>query len=141
MIEPVRRYFATRRLTRAVRQGIGIQEQSWAMPPAGDADAADSAIADIVDWAREAVSTMRRPYGLDHVAVAFACRDSDGRVLCSNALGVVRPGMFYSDEGETRVRDFLADAWHTRPAEGAQIVGAILSLGEVAHELGISRAA
>jgi hypothetical protein len=111
------------------------------MPTQDSTSAGDQAVEAIVAWLREAVATMRRPYGLDHVAVAFACRDSDGRVLCSNTLGVVRPGVFYSDEGMTRVREFLVDAWHTRPGDGAQIVGAVLSLGEVAHELGIARAA
>ncbi len=111
------------------------------MPMPEATGAADQVVETIVSWMREAAGTMRRPYGLDHVAVAFACRNAEGRVLCSNTLGVVRPSMFYSDEGEERVRQFLVDAWHTRPGEGAQIVGALLSLGEVAHELGIAKAA
>jgi hypothetical protein len=124
-----------------VRQGVGVQENTWEMPMPDVAGAADQAVQTIVAWMREAVATMRRPYGLDHVAVAFACRNADGRVLCSNTLGVVRPSVFYTDEGEERVRQFLVDAWHARPGEGAQIVGALLSLGEVAHELGIANAA
>lgn len=111
------------------------------MPARDDHEATGQAVAQIVDWMRESAAGMRRPYGLDHVAVAFACRNADGRVICSNALGVVRPGLFYSEEGGRRVRDFLADAWHAGPTEGARIIGALLCLGEVAHELGISQAA
>lgn len=118
-----------------------MQEMSWTMPRQESPESGEAAVEAIVTWVREAVATMRRPYGLDHVAVAFACRDSDGRVLCSNTLGVVRPAVFYSDEGAQRVREFMVDAWHAGPREGAQIVGALLSLGEVAHELGIARAA
>jgi hypothetical protein len=141
VIQPMRRWFATRRLSRAVRQGIGLREQAWDMPQRGDDSAAGDIIGQILDWMRESAASMRRPYGLDHVAVAFACRNADGKVICSNAIGVVRPSIFYSDEGARRVSEFLVDAWHAGPGEGARIIGALLCLGEVAHELGISQAA
>jgi hypothetical protein len=137
----MRRWFASRRLSRAVRQGIGLREHSWDMPARGDDEAAGAIIAQILDWMRESAAGMRRPYGLDHVAVAFACRNVDGKVICSNAIGVVRPGVFYNDEGARRVGEFLVDAWHAGPGDGARIIGALLCLGEVAHELGISQAA
>ena len=82
-----------------------MQEMSWTMPRQESPESGEAAVEAIVTWVREAVATMRRPYGLDHVAVAFACRDSDGRVLCSNTLGVVRPAVFYSDEGAQRDDD------------------------------------
>src|SRR5690606_28763407 len=59
VITPVRRWFATRRLARAVRQGVGLRERSWDLPPQGDARSA-ALVDEILDWAREAVAGMRR---------------------------------------------------------------------------------
>jgi len=129
----------TRRLTRAVRDGVGVRESSWPLPGRTE-PGSDVLIEDIVDWARDTMSAMRRPYGIDHIAFALACKDAKGHVVCSSALGVMRPSVFYSDEGSDRVAAFLADVRFADPGEDAQIVGALLSLGDVAYEIGLSRA-
>lgn len=128
-------------MSRAVRAGVGLREASWDLPDADDEAATGLTITAIVDWMRETAAGMRRPYGIDHVAVAFACRNPDGRVVCSNALGVVRPGLFYSEEGLRQVRNFIDEARSAGPGEGAKLIGALLCLGEVAQQLGIAKAA
>jgi hypothetical protein len=126
-----------RQVERLIKNGVGIRETSWPVDEsAADGDLVDS----IVFWLRHAMSEMRRPYGIDHVAVALACRDGDGRVLCSNSLGVVRPSMFYGDAGAGRIAAFLDDAMGM-PAAKREIVGAVLSLGDIAYELDTPRAA
>jgi hypothetical protein len=127
---------STRRLTQAVRDGVGVREQTWELAAPRDGGTA-ALVAEIVEWARESMAGMRRPYGIDHVAVALACRDARGRVVCSSALGVMRPTVFYTDEGSERVAAFLADVRFANPGEGAQVVGALLSLGDVAYEIGL----
>ena len=141
VLEPIRRWNATRRLVKAVRQGVGLQEATWTMPPPGDDASASLIVDEIAAWVREAMSSMRRPYGIDHVAVALACRDAGGRVVCSNSLGVIRPAAFYGDDGPARLRAFLDDAFFARPGDGAEIIAAMLSLGEVAYELNGEKAA
>jgi hypothetical protein len=141
VLEPIRRWNATRRLIKAVRQGVGLQEATWTMPPPGDDAAASRVVDQMAGWARDAMASMRRPYGIDHVAVALACRDAAGRVVCSNSLGVIRPAAFYGEDGPGRLRAFLDDAFFASPGEGAEIVAAILSLGEVAFELNGEKAA
>lgn len=81
------------------------------------------------------MSGMRRPYGIDHVALALAARDNSGKVVCSNSLGVLRPGSFYAEEGAEQVRAFLGDASRVMAGRPGEMVGALLSLGDIAFEL------
>lgn len=130
----------SQRLTDAVRKGVGVQENSWQLPGRGGIPS--NGLADeIVLWIRDSMGSMRRPYGIDHVALALACRDRTGRVVCSNSLGVMKPSDFYSDAGTERIEAFLDDVRFAEPGEDAKIVGALLSLGDVAYELGLPQAA
>ena len=95
----------------------------------------------IVGWVRSAMGEMRRPYGIDHVALALACRDTSGRILCSNSLGVSRPASFYGPEAGTRVEAFLRDVEQVRNEAEMEVVAALLSLGDLAFELRAERAA
>lgn len=130
----------SQRLTDAVRKGVGVQENSWHLPGQGGIPATELAD-EIVLWIRDSMGSMRRPYGIDHVALALACRDSTGRVVCSNSLGVMKPADFYSEDGLDRIEAFLDDVRFAEPGQDAKIVGALLSLGDVAYELGLPKAA
>ncbi len=127
----------TRRLTEAVHEGVGLREHAWPLPQRLESGATGMA-SEIVAWVREVMGNMRRPYGIDQVALALACRDAEGRVVCSNSLGILRPATFYTDEGQALVEAFLEDARIAEPGEGAKVVGALLSLGDVAYELGVT---
>ncbi|MBK6317442.1 MAG: hypothetical protein IPI33_05250 [Dehalococcoidia bacterium] len=125
---------AHRKVERLIRDGVGVREACWPIDAAGSGTA-DALVDDVIGWVRSSMGAMRRPYGIDHVALALAARDEGGRVVCSNSLGVLRPGSFYADEGAEQVRAFLGDAsraMHGRPGE---MVGALLSLGDIAFEL------
>jgi hypothetical protein len=131
---------STRRLTDAVRNGVGVRERSWQLPPRWERGT--SVVSDeILRWVRDAMGSMRRPYGIDQVALALACRDAKGRIVCSNSLGVLKPGAFYTNEGATRVEAFLDDVGFADPGDGAEIIAALLSLGDVAYEMGRAKAA
>lgn len=130
----------SQRLTDAVRKGVGVQEHSWHLPGQGGIPATELA-GEIVLWIRDSMGSMRRPYGIDHVALALACRDRTGRVVCSNSLGVMKPADFYSEDGLDRIEAFLDDVRFAAPGQDAKIVGALLSLGDVAYELGLPKAA
>ena len=136
-----RRNTTHRRVESLIRQGVGVCEASWDLPQDGD-DSGHQALAESIGaWVRQAMGRMRRPYGIDHVAVALACRDAKGRVLTTTSLGVVRPASFYGEAGAAGIEGFLADIAHVRSEGAASIGAALLSLGDLAFELDNARAA
>jgi hypothetical protein len=128
-----RRLTTHRKVERLIRDGVGVREACWRLE---DSEAGEELIADVIAWVRSAMGDMRRPYGIDHVALALAARDDSGRVVCSNSLGVLRPASFYGEEGAGHVRAFLGDAKRALGGSGGcEVVGALLSLGDIAFEL------
>lgn len=118
-----------------------MREACWQTEALGDPDADTDLAADMVAWVRREMGGMRRPYGIDHVALALACRDASGAIVCSNSLGVVRPESFYSESGELRLREFLGDARRASADGPVEVVAALLSLGDIAFELNLGKAA
>jgi hypothetical protein len=141
MLQFLRKSSSHRRVESLIRQGVGVSEASWRVPGGGDASESEHVVDSIVHWVRKAMGEMRRPNGIDHVALALACRTADGTVLCSNSLGVIRPASFYSPEGAARIAAFLGDVEAVRHRGGTEIAGALLSLGDLAFELDQARAA
>lgn len=130
-----KKYAARRRIERLLHDGVGLRETSWDLAGDGIPRDTQDLIAPILDWVREAMAEMRRPNGIDQVALALACRDEDGRVLCSNSFGVLRPGAFYANDGVDRVTAFMADVEAVPREQRREIVGALLSLGDIAYEM------
>ncbi len=128
------RFSTHRKVERLIRDGVGVREACWRLD--GDnPENADALVEDILGWVRDSMGAMRRPYGIDHVALALAARDESGRVICSNSLGVLRPGSFYGSEGADHVRAFLGDAGRVLNGATGDMIGALLSLGDIAFEL------
>jgi hypothetical protein len=141
VILPFRKPSRARQLSQLIRNGVGINEQTWSAPDLEN-DGERVAFAERVSaWICEVMGGMRRPYGIDHVAVALACRDSRGKIVCSNALGVMRPMAFYTPEGQDRIAAFLDDVRSVPAGERHEIVGALLSLGDVAFQMQLQKAA
>jgi len=130
-----RKFTTHRKVERLIRAGVGVREASWRLDEGQAPEAAEAVVEDVVAWVRASMSKMRRPYGIDHVAIAFAARDASGKVVCSSSPGVLRPGSFYSDDGAEHVRAFLGDARRAMGGRGGEMVGALLSLGDIAYEL------
>jgi hypothetical protein len=130
-----RRFSTHRRVERLIREGVGVREASWRLHDGQLPETTEALVDDVVAWVRASMSGMRRPYGIDHIAVAFAARDWSGKVICSSSPGVLRPGSFYGEEGAEHVRAFLGDARRAMDGGGGEVVGALLSLGDIAYEL------
>lgn len=129
------RHSAHRRVERLIREGVGVREARWDVGlPAAPNDAHRTAEA-IVAWVRLSMGHMRRPYGIDHVALALAARDSSGQMVCSTSLGVLRPLSFYGEGPTAEVAAFLGDVARACPAGPVELVVALLSLGDIAFEL------
>lgn len=141
LLQFLRRNDTHRRVRQLIGDGVGIRESQWPMAEPGDEPARAELAEDVASWVRRAMGEMRRPYGIDHVALALACRDQGGAVVTSTSLGVIRPGSFYGADGITRIAGFLEDVERVRRDAPMQIAGALLSLGDLAFELGTARAA
>ncbi len=129
-----RRSSPHRKVEKLIRDGVGIHEASWRLE-GEHAQETEALVGDVVAWVRESMGHMRRPYGIDHIALALAARDGSGRVVCTNSLGVLRPQSFYGDAGPEHVRAFLGDAARAMDGGSGEMVGALLSLGDIAYEL------
>src|SRR5690242_208883 len=105
----LRRSSTHRRVETLIRGGVGVRECAWDADDLDDDHGRRELTDRILFWIRRAMGEMRRPYGIDHVAVALACRDEHGKVLCSSSLGVIRPGSFYGADGVERIAGFLED--------------------------------
>jgi hypothetical protein len=124
---------AKREIERLIRQGVGVHERSFVWL-AGDTMRTALTNA-ALSWMREEAGAMRRPYGIDQMVVAMGCRNTRGELICTNSFGVIRPSAFYDEQGEGKLQAFLDDAEIARGAGGAEIVIAMLSLGDVAYAL------
>ena len=123
-----------RKVERLIRDGVGVHEACWRLE-GGRSEANEALVEDVIEWVRASMGEMRRPYGIDHVALALAARDESGKVFCTNSLGVLRPQSFYGDAGPEHVRAFLGDAARAMDGQGGEMIGALLSLGDIAYEL------
>ena len=128
------RFTTHRRVEQLIRDGVGVREASWQISGHDDA-VTEELVDEVIAWVRSSMGEMRRPYGIDHIALALAARDEEGKVLCSNSLGVLRPASFYANEGPEQVRAFLGDAERVMQGRPGEMVGALLSLGDSAFEL------
>ncbi|MEX1102729.1 MAG: hypothetical protein WED87_00660, partial [Dehalococcoidia bacterium] len=117
-----RRRNVKREVMRMIREGVGVHEASWDAPGVCPSEVLAE---EIVAWIQDAMGEMRRPYGIDHVAVALACKDPGGRVVCSNSFGVLRPGEFYGEHGAARVKAFLDDVETVPAARRREVVAAL----------------
>lgn len=135
MVPFLRRQQTQRKVEALIRQGVGVREASWPMPARGDEPAREALASELLAWIRRAMGEMRRPYGINQVALALAGRDAAGRVLCANSLGVVRPRNFYTGEGADGIGAFLDDLDVVRGDGEVHIAAALLSLGDLAFEL------
>ena len=133
MLSFIRRQSTQQRVERLIRDGVGVREAAWELHPDGESPA--NLAGEIRDWVQKVMADMRRPYGIDHVALALAARDDRGSVLCTNSLGVVRPTSFYEDGSVDRIVAFLDDAELAGSRRPVRISAALLSLGDLAFEL------
>ncbi|MCL4240815.1 MAG: hypothetical protein KJ048_05625 [Dehalococcoidia bacterium] len=129
------RLSVNRRVERLIREGVGVRESTWTVDCASDPDLTRRLTESIVGWVRHSMGEMRRPYGIDHVALALACRDGSGRVVCSTSLGVLRPISFYGEGPVAEVNAFLGDVARATGGRPVEMVGALLSLGDIAFAL------
>ena len=134
---PFRRAGLEDEIEACIRAGTGLRQEQWLWTEeqierpdlVGLSDA-------VVDWCAETMSSFRRPYGIDHVALSVACARPGQPIIASATFGVFRPGQFYQGEGP---RQQLESFFHSldlsllnRQAPPLRFAAALFSWGEVA---------
>ncbi len=110
-----------------MRRGVGVREASWPLPEPG----AEGAFVEAVRaWMAECGAGMRRPYGVDHVALALSCHGHQGHPRCSTALGIRPLGEYLGPRGERELLGFVRDARLASP-EGGTVRAVFLSMGDL----------
>jgi hypothetical protein len=136
--DPVRR-----RIEQSIRSGTGLSKADWTLSgPAVASDDIDQLVTDVGEWCRERIASIRRPYGIDQLALALACASPGGDPLASKTFGVFRPIDFYSEDGvadrvETFLREVPVEQLNAELASGAsgiRFAAALFSWGDVARE-------
>lgn len=136
--DPVRR-----RIEDSIRSGTGLSKADWVLDGPSIAPAAvDQLVEDVTEWCQERIASIRRPYGIDQLALALACATPGGDPLASKTFGVFRPIDFYSEDGiGDRVGTFLREvpvdqlnAELDAGASGIRFAAALFSWGDVARE-------
>ena len=127
------------RVADSIRRGTGLSRGEWMLDePPHSPDALTRISGELVAWCRERIAETRRPYGIDHLALAVACAEPGGPPIASTSFGVFRPMDFYREGGVAeRVEDFLVSIRvEELNALGTPVrfAAALFSWGDVARE-------
>jgi hypothetical protein len=127
------------RVADSIRRGTGLSRGEWMLDePPHSPDALTRISGELVAWCRERIAETRRPYGIDHLALAVACAEPGGPSIASTSFGVFRPMDFYREGGVAeRVEDFLVSIRvEELNALGTPVrfAAALFSWGDVARE-------
>ncbi len=122
----------------AIEAGVGQYNTHWVLGKEGGAGVqAKEAGSVVLDWCRETMGQMRRPYGLDYVTLALAIVGPDSEELVRSSLGVLRPSDFYNDGPASLRLEALIDQWralgHFRSSRCLSAV--MFSWGDLTREL------
>jgi hypothetical protein len=127
------------RVEDSIRRGTGLSRGEWVLEePPHPPEALTRLSGDLVAWCRERIAETRRPYGIDHLALAVACAEPGGSKIASTSFGVFRPMDFYREGGiAERVEGFLESIpVETLNERGTPVrfAAALFSWGDVARE-------
>ena len=118
----------------AVEAGVGLYNNCWAL---GDAFLVDNIYSVVLEWCREQMGQMRRPYGLDYVTLALALLGEEKEESARFSFGILRPSDFYEDGLVPGRLATLVDEWRSEGhLDSSRWLSAIMfSWGDLTREL------
>lgn len=124
---------------RALESGIGIYRTGWQIDTALADHSSDDLAAELIAWARQALSEMHRPYGLNHVTLALTVLNCQAAKVASANYGILRPEDFYGDQPlESQVHGTL-HRWAgddiITSGRGGRLSAVLFSWGDLTREL------
>jgi hypothetical protein len=138
LVRRLRRNSIRTKVRRAIDAGVGVYTSSWELP-ALPQEGEETLPHRILEWCREALARMRKPYGLDYVTLVLAVVGSDNREVTTIGLGVLRPQDFYGD-GDVAVRlrqviEGWADEGVLASHQARKLSAILFSWGDLTREL------
>lgn len=116
---------------RALEGGVGLYHTTWRT----DEASVEELAGEVVEWCRQMVGLMRRPYGLDYVTLALALLDGGGDRKASVTYEAFRPSDFYDeDTTQARVRETLR-SWSEMVTTDEHLSAVLFSWGDLTREL------
>ncbi len=134
---PFRRRSIEQEIEACIRAGTGLRQEQWLWTegPIGSDDLASFSDA-IVEWCVRTMGSLRRPYGIDQVALSVACAHPGRPPLASVTFGVFRPLDFYHDDGPRQQLESFVRGLDPRklnaPPDPIRFAAALFSWGEIA---------
>ncbi|HWO94114.1 MAG TPA: hypothetical protein VNL92_05060 [Dehalococcoidia bacterium] len=132
-----RRRAIERQIEKCIRDGTGLRQEQWVWPESDAIGEDDLAVMSdaIVQWCRDTMAGLRRPHGIDHVALSVACAHAGSPPMASMTLEVFRPLDFYQEGGpreqlETFIRGLDVQTLN-EPRHPIRFAAALFSWGEV----------
>lgn len=142
MLEPLIKRFRRKSMDIKVREaletGIGLYHNNWEMAgPEAAALRSDKALKAVLDWCRETMAVMRRPYGIDHVTFAVSLLDDDNQEVDRAGFGVLRPADFYRDGTAVSQLEEVFSGWQSKGllSRARRLSAVMFSWGDMTREL------
>jgi hypothetical protein len=116
---------AAQQMVLARAQGRGVRTGAWQIP----VSSAHEATGHILDWCRQIMSGVRRPFGIDQFDLAVACGDGRGTIESRRFLRM-RAADLYGETLENALRGLALQS-----EQGHLLFAAALfSWGDAAHQ-------
>ena len=138
LIRRLRRGAMDSKVREAIEAGIGLYHSHWGLGNDGDAGLTpEKASQVILDWCRETMGQMRRPYGLDYVTFAIAILGPQNEEIARASFGVLRPSDFYNDGPAPMRLEDVIDQWRSQACfrEASSLSAVMFSWGDITREL------
>jgi hypothetical protein len=122
----------------AVEAGIGLYHSHWGLESEENAGLVPEKAGQVIlDWCRETMGQMRRPYGLDYVTFAIAILGPQNEEIARASFGVLRPSDFYDDGPAPMRLEAALDAWRSGACFGpaTSLSAVMFSWGDITREL------
>jgi len=122
----------------AIESGIGLYHSHWGLESEENAGLAPEKTGQVIlDWCRETMGQMRRPYGLDYVTFAIAIMGPQNEEIARASFGVLRPSDFYNDGPAPMRLETVLDGWRSGACFGpaTSLSAVMFSWGDITREL------
>lgn len=138
LIRRLRRGAMDSKVREAIEAGIGLYHSHWGLGNDGDAGLTpEKASHAILNWCRETMGQMRRPYGLDYVTFAVAILGPQNEEIARASFGVLRPSDFYNDGPAPMRLEEMIDQWRSQACfrSASSLSAVMFSWGDITREL------
>jgi hypothetical protein len=138
LVRRLRQASVRSKVREAIDAGVGVYDRSWDLPDS--IEGREEALSDrILEWCRESLARMRKPYGLDYVTLVLAVVGAENREIATLGFGVLRPQDFYGDaDASARLQEVIGRWWREGilvSPQALKLSAVLFSWGDLTREL------